>query len=149
MSNLLDVYDASELFVYVGEYDGDAWNYERIEFRRNVDPEIPNNDRAVYDGLDFKGTKPQRSENTLTIEEEFQGWGEGLFAYENTSGLLVKIVIEPSEGAEAPTDDTRYYTNWCPESASWSAGDEGEINVTLEGRFNEKLEEEPEDDSDF
>lgn len=144
MGNLLEVYDASELKVEVGVWnEGETkYDYTPVKFRRNINPEMPNNDRPVYDGLTLVGTKKQRDENTLTIEEEFQGWGEGLFAYENTNGLVVKITIDPNEG-EAPVDNEMYYLNWCPENAAWSAGDEGEVNVSLQGRFDTKTDDEP------
>lgn len=146
MANLLDVYDASEITVEIGEYDT-SWAYTPIKFRRNVNPEMPENTRRVYDKLKFKGTKLTRAENTLTIEEEFQGFGNGLFAFKGMDALIVKVTIEPNDGS-TPADPTLYYTNWCPDSEpSWSASDVGEINVTLSGAFDDVTDTEPADNS--
>ena len=149
-NNILDVYDASEIWVYIGEYDDEeeVWTYEMVDFRRNVSPDFPDNTRAVYDGITYVGDKIQRGENTFTLEAEFQGFDEGLMKYEGKGSLLIKVEIEPNEG-EAPEDNIRYYTNWNPQNPQWSAADEGEFNVTLEGRIDKKMEVEPVDDVDW
>ena len=159
MSNLLDVFDGNEIFVYVAEtYNTDSegteldadneFNWERVDFRRNVDPDIPDTDRDVYDGINLIGTKPQRREGiNLTIEAEFQGFKRGLWKYENTSGLLVKIEIEPhgdyDEQMLEEYGNVSYYLNWSPENAQFSPPDEGETNVTVEGSFRERAYEMP------
>lgn len=157
MSNLLDVFDANEIFVYIAdEYTLEAeniddFNFERVDFRRNVDPDIPDTARDVYDGIQLIGTKPQRAEGiSLTIESEFQGFNRGLWKWENTSGLLVKIEIEPhGEVDYEEIDDldeenlTSYYLNWSPENANFSPADEGEVTVTLEGSFDQRIYTEP------
>ena len=156
MSNLLDVFDGNEIFVYIAdEYtdgEGDmSFNWERVDFRRNLDPDIPDTARDVYDGIRLIGTKPQRAEGiSLTIEAEFQGFNRGLWKWENTSGLLVKIEIEPhGEVNYEDIDDldeenlTSYYLNWSPENANFSPADEGEVTVTLEGSFDERIYTEP------
>ena len=153
MSNLLDVFDANEIFVYIADkYTDDTeleFNWERVDFRRNVDPDIPDTARDVYDGIRLIGTKPQRAEGiNLTIEAEFQGFKRGLWEYENTSGLLVKIEIEPhGDYDEQELEDwgnVSYYLNWSPENAQFSPDDEGEVTVTLEGSFDERVYDEPE-----
>lgn len=212
MSNLLDVFDGNEIFVYVAdeytdeseegveevfedvnegetvilennqvteinsvEDDGGQINYEvdkekglvtiteeptgdviinydhnaigvdwdRIDFRRNIDPDIPDTARDVYDGIRLEGTKPQRAEGiNLTIEAEFQGFSRGLWSYENSSGLLVKIEIQPhgeyDEVELKQWGEESYYLNWSPENAQFSPPDEGEVTVTLEGSFDRR-----------
>lgn len=145
-----DVYDASEIEVYIAtEYDttGESWNYQRVAYRRGFSPDIPDNKRAVFDGLSKKGDKLTRVEKSLSVSQEFQGFGEGLMTYENMEGLLVKVTIEPNEG-DAPTDDTRYYTNWSPQALELpDINDEGEFNSTLSGSFDQLTDEEPDGSS--
>ena len=122
--------------------------WERVDFRRNVDPDIPDTDRDVYDGIRLVGTKPQRDEGiNLTIEAEFQGFDRGLWKYENDSGILVKIEIEPhgnyDEEALQDYGMESYYLNWSPENAQFSPPDEGEVTVTLEGSFDRREYEMP------
>jgi len=154
MSNLLDVFDANEIFVYVAKtynLDGSAleagneFNWERVDFRRNVSPDIPDTARDVYDGIRLQGTKPQRAEGiSLSIEAEFQGFKRGLWTYENMSGLLVKIEIEPHGDEDVSAyGDKSYYLNWSPENANFSPSDEGEVTVTLEGAFDERVYDMP------
>ncbi|MGM0409461.1 MAG: hypothetical protein ACQEQF_01760 [Bacillota bacterium] len=143
--NLLDVYDGSEINVRIAdEYDETAseWNWKQIEYRRDITPDMPENTRDVYDKLDFRGKKYIRATNNLSIEEEFQGFDSGLYPYKNKQGLVVEVSIQPIEG-EAPTDDTRYYTNWNTNQPQWSASDEGEITLTLDGTFDEETDTEP------
>lgn len=158
MSNLLDVFDGNEIFVYVAEtyetVDGEIeFDWERVDFRRNVDPDIPDTARDVYDGITLEGTKPQRAEGiNLTIEAEFQGFDRGLWKFENKSGLLVKIEIEPHGDDYSESDleewgGVSYYLNWSPENAQFSPPDEGEVTVTLEGSFDKREYEKP-DESD-
>ena len=149
-NNILDVFDASEIWVEIGEYDDTAseWNYTPIKFRRNVSPDFPDNTRAVYNGITYVGDKIQRGENMFTLEAEFQGFNEGLMAFEGKGCLLVKVEIKPNNG-ETVENDVRYYTNWNPQNPDWSAGDEGEFNVTLEGRIDKKMDVEPVDDEDW
>lgn len=157
MSNLLDVFDGNEIFVYIAETynkdaeeleDGNEFNWERVAFRRNVDPDIPDTARDVYDGIRLIGTKPQRQEGiNLTIEAEFQGFKRGLWKYENSSGLLVKIEIEPHGDYEEEVleeyGNVSYYLNWSPENSQFSPPDEGDTNVTLEGSFSERMYDMP------
>jgi len=131
-------YDATEI----------SFNWERIDFRRNVSPDIPDTARDVYDAIRLKGTKPQRAEGiSLSVEAEFQGFKRGLWKYENTSGLLAKIEIEP-HGDYNQEDlemwgNVSYYLNWNPENANFSPADEGEVTVTLEGAFDERVYDTP------
>lgn len=148
MANILDVYDASELSVSIGKYETSAWTYTPVKFRRNISPDMPSSDRRVYDGLTLAGTKMQRKEYSMTIEQEFEGWGLGLFEFENQSGLLVKIEIVPNEGT-APTDPVRYFYNWNTEFCTWSAGDMGEVTVSLTGAFDRVETTEPTDATDW
>ena len=149
-NNILDVFDASEIWVEIGEYDDTAseWNYTPIKFRRNVSPDFPDNTRAVYNGITYVGDKIQRGENMFTLEAEFQGFNEGLMAFEGKGCLLVKVEIKPNNG-ETVENEVRYYTNWNPQNPDWSAGDEGEFNVTLEGRIDVKMNKEPYDNVDW
>ena len=143
-----DVYSASEIIVSIAEWDGagSQWNYTPVAYRRNFNVNKPDNTRKVYDGLSFKGSKKGRSENTLSIEQEFQGFDKGLFPLENQSALLVKAEIVPHEGS-LPTDNVRYYLNWCPGPISWSAGEDGAFNITLEGAFDKEVTTEPADNT--
>lgn len=152
MANLLEVFDATEIHVSIGTYDdtGSEWTYETVKFKRNVNPEIPNNDRAVYDGITYIGSKKQRSENTLAIDSEFQGFGQGLLDYENEDELLVKLEIIPNEGSlPDDVDAEQYFYNWNTGDGTYSIGDEGEIIVTLDGRFASKHLTEPTDNVDW
>lgn len=146
-----DVYDGSELLIEVAEeYDDteEEWLYETIDYRRDFSPDMPENTRDVYDRLEFRGKKKIRATNELSIEQEFMGFDEGLYPLKNKNGLLVKVTIEPEDG-DAPTDDTRYYTNWCTNQPEWSAPDEGEFNVTLSGTFDDEEDEEPNGTEDW
>ena len=147
MANVADVFSANEVKAYIGEYDetDEDWEYERVKFKRSVNPDLPDNTRRVYDGLRLEGVKRTRAENNLEIEAEFQGFNEGLFQYANKSGLLVKAVIEP-EQVDAPEDDIRYFYNWNPQQPDITLDDVDEFNVTLSGAIDGMYEEEPEDD---
>jgi len=142
--NLAEVYDASELKVYIGQWEDEGWNYERVEYARTVSPDLADNTRRVYDGKTLKGRKLTRAENSFSIDQEFMGFDKGLYKYGNECGLLVKVVIEPDQG-EAPEDDTRYYYNWNPNKPDWSKDDVGEFNVTLDGMIDDEYAEEPVD----
>ena len=137
-AEIIVTYDATDI----------SFNWERIDFRRNVSPDIPDTARDVYDGIQLKGTKPQRAEGiSLSVEAEFQGFNRGLWTYENTAGLLVKIEIEP-HGSYSQEDlemwgNVSYYLNWNTENANFSPSDEGEVTVTLEGAFDERTYEVP------
>ena len=154
MSNVFnDVVDGSEIKVSVAsEYNTEtsSWNYEVINFRRDFNPDMPDNTRPVYDRLSFKGSKRTRAENKIALTQEFQGFGTGLYDFTNSSGLLIKVEIEPEEG-ELPesVDSVMYYTNWCPGQANYSAPDEGEIELSLEGMFDEETSVEPDDTADW
>lgn len=147
-----DVYDSSEIDVSIAdEYDEDSeeWNFERVVYRRSFNPDIPDNTRAVYDKLNYRGSKLTRAEKTLSIGQEFQGFGEGLDKYAEMNGLLVKAEINPNQG-DPPTDNTRYYTNWSPGALQWpDVSDEGEFDVSLEGNFDEVTDEEPDGSEDW
>ena len=130
------------------DYELVEFDWERIDFRRNVEPDIPDTDRDVYDGIRLQGTKPQRAEGiNLTIEAEFQGFKRGLWTYENTSGNLVKIEIEPhgnyDEEALREWGNLSFYHNWNPENANFSPPDEGEVTVTVEGSFDQRTYDYP------
>jgi len=143
-----DVYDGSEIVVEIGEFDTD-WNYTTISYRRGLTIDRPDNTRNVYDRLSFKGKKLTRSEKTLSVSQEFQGFEEGLANFEQTDGLLVKITITPHDGS-TPTTPEMYFTNWSTIPMSFDdLPDEGEVNVTLEGTFDEMVSTEPADDSGF
>ena len=60
-----DVYDGGDIDVYIAtEYDDTAgeWNYERIEYRRGFNPDVPDNTRNVYDKYDLRGKKKKRED---------------------------------------------------------------------------------------
>ena len=121
-----------------------GWNYEVINFRRDFNPDTPDNTRPVYEGLRLKGKKKTRAENKIALTQEFQGFGTGLYDFENKSGLLVKATIEPEEGSlPESVNEMQYYTNWCPYSVNYNSPDEGEIEASLEGMFDEVVNEEP------
>ena len=146
--NFLEVTDGSEIKVEIADTYNETdseWNFETIEYRRNIDPDMPEGTRDVYDRLNFRGKKPTRSENTLTIEQEFpKDFESGLYPYANQQGLLIKVTIEHHyENESAPESQIRYYTNWCTNQPEWSAPDEGEYNLTLSGTFDQETAEEP------
>lgn len=136
----------TDIFKVLDEEIG--WDYEEIEYRRDFNPDMPENTRNVYCGLQFRGTKYIRAENSLSLEEEFRGFDEGLYPLANQQGILVKATIVPEEG-EAPEDNIRYYTNWATNQPEWSAPDVGEINLTLSGTFDSEEDEEPTKDEDW
>ena len=141
-----DVFDSSEIEVFIAtEYDTgtSSWNFQRVEYRRSFSPDNPDNKRAVFDKLSKKGDKLTRVEKSLSIAQEFRGFGVGLMQYENMEGLLVKVEIVPNQGT-APTDSTRYYTNWSTQSLELpDISDEGEFNATLSGSFDQRVKDEP------
>lgn len=144
-----DVYDGSEIVVEVGRYEADAWNYTNIAYLRGTSIDIPDNTRNVYDKMKLKGKKKIRSENTLSLTQEFRGFDDGLINYQEENGLIVKVTIQPEDGS-TPTTPTKYYTNWCTiPMAMAEIPDSGEFSTTLEGTFNDVVDEEPIDDSDF
>lgn len=147
--SFLDVYDGSEIQVEIGEYDdgSGSWNYSLVGYRRGFTIDRPNNQRAVYDGLDFKGNKKTRAENELSITQEFRGFDEGLKLFEERNALLVKVTIVPHDGT-TPADPVRYYTNWSTNPLELDdIPDEGEFNATLTGKFTNEVTEEPADNS--
>lgn len=150
--NLLDIYDASELDIYIAtEYDStdESWNYEKITYNQEFSPDLPDSGRAVYDGVEYKGDKPDQVERSLTVGEFLKGFDEGLFQYENMDGLLAKVEINPI-GEDAPeSGEVLYYTNWNTGDAQWSKDDVGDVVVTLEGRISGKTETEPDGTEDW
>lgn len=144
-----DVYDGSEITVEIGEYDdgGSTWNYSTVAFRRGLNIDNPDNTRAVYDGLKFKGNKETRADKSLDVSQEFMGFGEGLDVFSEKDALVAKVTITPHDGS-TPTVPTRYYNNWCTQPLSLDdIPDEGEVGATLAGRFDTVTETEPTDDS--
>lgn len=141
-----EVFDSSEIEVFIAtEYDtaSSTWNYQRVELRRSFSPDNPDNKRAVFDKLSKRGDKLTRVERSLSVAQEFRGYGVGLETYENMEGLLVKTEIVPNQGT-APTDNARYYTNWSTQSLELpDISDEGEFNATLSGSFDQKVKDEP------
>jgi hypothetical protein len=142
-----DVYDSSEIVVEVGQYDTDSWNYTTIAYRRSLSIDKPDNTRNVHDKLSFKGKKLTRGDNTLGISQEFQGFGEGIEQFQQANGLIVKVSVQPHDGS-TPNEPVHYFTNWCTIPLSYGEfSDEGEVDVTLEGNFDEEITEEPANDS--
>jgi hypothetical protein len=140
-----DVYDGSEIIVEIGRYETDAWNYTTVAYRRDLNIDVPDNTRNVYDRMSLKGKKRVRSENNLSITQEFRGFDDGLVNFKEENGLVVKVTIQPEDGS-TPTTPTKYYTNWCtiPMSID-SIPDSGEFSTTLEGTFDKETDTEPVD----
>jgi hypothetical protein len=142
-----DVYDGSEISVSIGRYEEGVWNYYPIEYRRDFNNDNPDNTRNVYDKLKLKGKKLIRTEKTLSIAQEFRGYGRGLDLFTEEDGLIVKEEILPNDGS-IPDVPVRYYTNWCTIPLQVDGiPDVGEFNATLEGSYDDVVTEEPLDNN--
>lgn len=143
MNTSPNVFSANEIKVFIGEYINGDWKYERVKFKRNVNVEIPNDTRRVYDDLETVGYKKTISECELELETEFQGYNTGIFKYKDKNGLLVKLVIETIDSYY----NTIYLYNWNPQQPDFSPGDEGEFTVSLSGSIDGIYSQEAIDDT--
>lgn len=143
--NLTDIWYGNEIEVAIGWYNGTAWQYEVIEYRQGFNPEVPDNTEGVYDGLTYKGDKRIQIEKTIDLSQTFRGFGIGLDKFENLSGMIVRSTIVPDGGTiPAEVNDTRYYTNYTTSASNLDdIPNQGEFNVNLSGRFDERQTSEP------
>ena len=144
-----DIYSAQALEFYIGEYDDGAgdWNYTKVIYRGDFSIDPGDNTRDVYNGEVYKGKKSTRSTKTFEITQtEFEGWGKGLHQFEDTSGLVVKIEINPGN-VTAPTDNIRYLTNWSTDKIPFDGGEVDAMSVTLSGTYDKMIDTEPADNN--
>lgn len=151
---LNEVFYGSEIQVSIGKWDSTAetdgaWVYELVSYKEGFTYDVPESQEAVWDGLTYKGDKMIRAEKQLTITQRFRGFNEGLKAYEQMDGLLVKVEIVPDDGSTVE-EETRYYTNFCTRKAQIDdIPNEGAFNISLAGRFAEELSESPDGSEDW
>jgi len=152
---LTAIWYGSEVQVSIGQWDSTAdegagaWDYTTVEYREGWTPTIPDDTEAVYDGLTYKGEKKIRSEKEITLSQKFMGWDSGLKSFESSDGMVLKATIAPDAG-DAPTDATRYYTNFCTRNAQLdSVPGEGAFNISLNGRFDQEVSSEPVGNEDW
>jgi len=155
-ANLTDIWYGNEIEVSIGYLQDDGednleWEYETIEYRQGFNPDMPEDSEAVYDGLSYMGEKRIIADNEVELSQLFRGFNKGLEKFENMKGLLVKAEIIP-DGGDVPieADDTMYLTNVNTFTADLDdIPNEGEFEISLSGRFDEKVFEEPETDEDW
>lgn len=144
-SNLTDIWYGNEIEVSIGHYDGTDFVYEVIEYREDFSPDEPDETEGVYDGLTYKGDKRIQVEKTVDFSQRFRGFGVGLAKFENKSGLVVKMEIVPDGGTiPAEVDSTLWLTNL--NTSNWNLDgipNQGEFNINLSGRWDEKVFTEP------
>ena len=144
-----EIYSAQSLEFYIGEYDDGAgdWNYKQVTYRGDYSIDPGDNTRDVFEGSRFVGKKETRSTKTFEITQtEFRGWGKGLHQFEDTSGLVVKIEINP-DNITAPTDNIRYLTNWSTDKIPFDGGEVDAMSVTLSGTYDKMIDTEPADNN--
>ena len=150
-SNLTDIWYGNEVEVSIGYYDSTEWVYEVIEYREGFSPDNPDNTEGIYDGLVYKGDKRIQVEKTVDFSQRFRGFGVGLDKFENLAGMVVKLEIVP-DGGEIPADveSTMYLTNLNTSNSNLDdVPNQGEFNISLSGRWDEKVYEEPDGTEDW
>lgn len=149
-ANLTDIWYGNEVEVSIGYLDGGSWEYETIEYRQGFNPDMPEDSEAVYDGLTYRGEKRIIADNEIELSQLFRGFNKGLEKFENMKGLIVKAEIVPDGGEIGEDYDTMYLTNVNTFTADLDdIPNEGEFEISLSGRFDEKAYEEPGTDEDW
>lgn len=147
-NELADIRYGHEVKISLGKWDSTQgvdgeWVYEVVEYRQGFNPNTPDDTQGVNDGLTYKGEKGVYAENDLTLSQTMPtDWDSGLFGWENMNGIIAKAEIVPEDG-EAVTTGELYLTNLCTRNVQIDdIGNTGEFNISLNGRFDQRVTEE-------